>query len=49
MLEKKEEILTHFYDLSPYTIRKSKRQETTQKRHFDYTTIAYRLRSVRFG
>ena len=49
----KERNLTWSYDENPYTNRKFNNQLTTQKRHcytlpkhFDYTTIAHRLRTV---
>ena len=43
--------LTRFYDKSPYTHRKSKKQRDNTKRHqnFDYTTITDRLRTVSWG
>ena len=44
--------LTHSYDKSPYTHRKTQKatwQHTNATKNFDYTTIADRLRTVSWG
>ena len=52
MSSEKGRDLTRSYDKSPYTnrkIQKAKWQHENATKNFDYTTIAYRLRTVTWG